>query len=99
MPTFVIDGSGRAVIEKDPNDVLDYTVDWVNILTPISDTIVSQQIVTTGVTVNSSSFATTKQTAWIAGGTVGERVQVTYRIVTAGGRTFDRSIYLKIKEL
>ena len=96
--TYVLDGAGRPVIEKDPNAILDYTVDWVDYLTDVTDTIASYQVLTTGVTVASTAQNTTKITAWLSGGIEGEKVQVTYRIVTTGGRTDDRSIYLKIKQ-
>lgn len=36
--------------------------------------------------------------AWISGGTAGTTYRVTCRIVTAGGRTDDRSIFIKVKE-
>lgn len=96
--TYVIDGSGKSTIDKDPDAVLDYSVDWSAWLTAVSDTISTFSVVTTGVTIASSSFVGAITTAWISGGTVGEKVQVTFRITTTGGRTDDRSIYLKIKE-
>lgn len=96
--TYVLDGAGRPVIEKDPDAILDYTVDWVDYLTDVTDAIASYQVLTTGVTIVSTAQNTTKITAWLSGGIEGDKVQVTYRIVTAAGRTDDRSIYLKIKQ-
>lgn len=96
--TFIEDAAGRQVIEKDPNEVLDYSVNWTAYLALTSDSISSQQIVQSGLTLGSSTFAGAIQTAWLSGGTVGEKVQVTFRIVTTGGRTVDRSIYIKLKE-
>lgn len=105
--TFDVTNPAKPSIKKDPNAILDYTWDWTTWLLDASnptDTISSHTInivaPAEGVTVQSSSItgASKMVTAWLAGGTAGKTVQVTCRIVTAGGRTEDRSIYLKIKE-
>jgi len=100
--TFVISGAGssvKATILKDPDAVLDYTFDWTAWLAGIADTLASQQmVVDTGITLNSSSIDGSKVIAWLSGGTAGTTYRVTCRVVTAGGRTDDRSIYIKIVE-
>lgn len=97
MTTYVIDGSGRAVIEKDPNAVLDYSIDLTDWLSDPLDTLTSLLVLGTGVTVLTYSFTGAICTAWVSGGTEGDRAIVTFRFTTTGGRTDDRSIYLKIK--
>ena len=88
-----------AVYKKDPNAVLDYTFDWTAYLTPIADTIVSATFVfDAGLTKVSQSNTAMTATAYMSGGTVGEKLTLTCRIVTAGGRTDDRSITLSIVE-
>lgn len=83
--------------KKDPNAVLDYKFDWTAWLLPLLDTITSVTwVVSGGVVVNSSTNTTTTATAVVSGGTVGTDASVTCRIVTAGGRTDDRTIPLKI---
>ena len=99
--TYVVGTSGKPTIKKDPNDILDYTWDWTDWLDLITDTIDSFTLVLpTGVTSPSSNVdATDKMViAFLAGGTVGQTHMVTCRIVTVGGRTADRSIYLKMRE-
>ena len=82
--------------KKDPDAVLDYTVDWTEYLTAISDTISSVTwILSSGITKVSQSNTTTTATAFVSGG-VSDVETLTCRIVTAGGRTDDRTIQLKI---
>lgn len=82
---------------KDPNAVLDYIVDWSDWLG--SDTISSSSFtVPTGLTEDSDSNTTTTATVWLSGGTPGEDYEVTNRIVTAGGRTEDRTITIRVRQ-
>lgn len=86
-----------AVYKKDPNAVLDYTFDWTAYLTPTGDAISSVTwVLTSGITKASQSNSTTTATAFVSGGVAGNVETLTCRIVTTGGRTDDRSIYLKI---
>jgi hypothetical protein len=86
-----------AVYKKDPNAILDYTFDWSPYLTPLLDTIVSVTwVLSTGITKVSDSHTTTAATAFVSGGVEGSTETLTCRIVTAGGRTDDRTISLKI---
>lgn len=96
--TYTISETGKASIPKDPDATLDYSIDLATWLTDISDTLASLEVVPDGVTIDSSAIDGTSVVAWVSGGTVGETATVTFRFTTAGGRTDDRSIYLKIKE-
>lgn len=79
---------------KDPDAVLDYQIDWSTWLG--SDTIASSSwVIPTGITEDSDSNTTTTATVWLSGGTAGTTYTVTNRIVTAGGRTEDRSLTIK----
>ena len=79
---------------KDPDAVLDYQWTFASWL-PSGDTIVSATVTAdTGLTLDSTSNTTTTVTAWLSGGTVGEKYSVRCRITTAGGRTDDRTITL-----
>lgn len=74
-------------------------MDWSEWLAAIDDTIAtSTWIPEAGLTVVSESNTTTTATAFVSGGTLGEALTLTNRITTAGGRTDDRSITLKIVE-
>jgi len=100
MSSYIVDSSGRYVIDKDPNAVLDYSIDWDAWVTPLGVNIVSLDVIVNGVTVVASFFNGTVTTAYISGGTVGEKATVTFRITTSGtpARVDDRTIYLKIVE-
>lgn len=83
--------------KKDPNAVLDYTVDWSAWLSPLADTITTVTwVVSDAMTVVSQSETTTVATVFLSGGVEGTTETVTCRVATAGGRTDDRSITLKI---
>ncbi len=96
--TYIEIGQYVPSIKKDPEAVLDYTFDWTDWLAGISDTIASRTVTGTGVTIDSSVLATPLVTAWVSGGTVGAIATVECKIVTAGGRTDERTIYLIIEE-
>jgi hypothetical protein len=89
----------KYTILKDPDAVLDYIFNWEDWLDDVLDTITSHEMVAeTGITVDSSTIEDKTVVAWISGGEVGTTYRLASRIVTAGGRTDDRSIYIKIKE-
>jgi hypothetical protein len=82
---------------KDPNAVLDYSVDWNRWLN--TDTIAaSEWIVPTGLTKVSDTNTTKAATVWLSGGAAGQSYTVTNRITTAGGRAEDRSFIVKVEE-
>lgn len=73
---------------------------WTRELDRIGDTISSREIIAEpGITIGDISNTDTEVTVWISGGTLGQRYLITCRIVTAGGRTYDKSFYLRIAQL
>lgn len=84
---------------KDPDEVLDYFIDWTARLA--GDTISSSLwfIVDDDLTltIDSNSFTASGATVWLSGGTIGVTYEVTNRIMTAGARTMDQTVKLKIK--
>lgn len=86
---------------KDPNAVLDFPIDFSAWLTDITDTYASHTVsvdAESGIVCDSSSQAAGVITPIISGGTAGKTGWFKIRIVTAGGRTDDRTFYLKIQE-
>lgn len=82
---------------KDPDEVLDYQVDWSERLG--DDTIVTSAFTleqAAGLTIDSQSNATKTATVWLSGGTNGDTGWLLNRITTAGGRTFDEVIQVAI---
>lgn len=98
---FVARGSTNVpYIVKDPNAILDYTVNWAAWLTDSgADTISSVSwTVPAGITQASASNTTTAATIWLSGGTASQTYRVTNRITTVGGRTADRSFDVVVQE-
>lgn len=82
---------------KDPDEVLDYIIDWSARLGD-SDTIsTSTWTFPSGITKDSDSNTTTTTTAWVSGGTIGETYEILNRVTTTGGRTYDQTVKLKVK--
>ena len=88
---------------KDPSAVLDYEWDWTAWLA--SDTITTHLVTvaptgTGALAVDSSTVDDTdsKVTVWLSGGVVGVNYAVTVSIVTAGGRTDDRTNTIHVRE-
>lgn len=83
------------VPDKDPDEVLDYRIDWSGRLD--GDTIsASTWVVPIGITQDSASNTTTSATIWLSGGTSGEQYTLTNRVTTNGGRTLEQKITLRV---
>lgn len=86
-----------AWVQKDPQEVVDFRVDWAAKLG--SDTLESSSwSATSGVTVVTSSFGDQAAIVWVSGGTAGSTYTLTNTVVTADGRTLEQSIYLEVVE-
>jgi hypothetical protein len=82
---------------KDPNAILDYSIDWTRWLA--GDQIAaSEWIVASGLTKMADSTTATSATVWLSGGTAGQSHIVTNRMTTAAGRTEDRSFTIRVEE-
>ena len=85
---------------KDPDAILDYSVDWSAWLG--TDTIAtSTWTLTTGISQpvgKPATNTTTTTTVWLSGGKVGETYVVRNEIVTAAGRTDDRSFTVQVTD-
>lgn len=85
---------------KDPNEILDYIVDWTARLSDdtIDDSDFTVDPASGDINIDAQEVVDSTHTkVWLSGGTLGETVLVTNRIETAGGRTMDQTIKLKIK--
>ncbi len=84
---------------KDPDAVLDYSVDWL--LWLAGDQISSSEwILEAGATIQkiTDTFTNSRTVVWLGGGDKGITYLVTNRIVTVGGRTDDRTISVKVED-
>jgi hypothetical protein len=88
---------------KDPNEVLDYQIDWADDDYPRledDETLVTSDfsVVEGDVEIDTETFvATGLTTVWLSGGTSGTRCIILNRIVTSAGRTYDQSVKLRIR--
>lgn len=88
---------GMATFKKDPQAALDYKFDWTDYLTPLPDTIIAVAwVLSAGLAKVSESFAPNVATIFVSGGVLDGTETITCRITTAGGRTDDRTIHLRI---
>jgi hypothetical protein len=82
---------------KDPDEVLDYGIDWS--LRLAGDTIsTSTWIVPPGITMQTNSKTATTTTIWLSAGVLDQTYEILNRIVSAGGRTMDQTVQLRLKE-
>lgn len=83
---------------KDPDAILDYSINWSSWLVTGDTIATSTWTAETGITVDSDSNTTTAATVWLSGGTLGESYDVTNHIVTDAGREDDRTITILVRE-
>lgn len=96
---------------KDPDEILDYYVDWTRRLyseseleqSDAGETVVPADTISTstftlpaGITANSSSNTTTVSQLWLSGGSIGQTYAILNEIVTAGGRRMDQTIRIRV---
>lgn len=90
--------------KKDPNEVLDYQLDWADEDSPRledGETLVSSDfsVVEGTVVIDSESFAPSGlATVWLSGGAAGEKCVILNRVTTSEGRTYDQSVNLRIRD-
>jgi hypothetical protein len=90
---------------KDPDEVLDYGFNWHDTArTPVLETgetiLTSSFAVVDGdVVIDSSSFLSTGlTTVWLSAGTAATACVIRNRVTTSGGRTYDQSAKLRIRD-
>lgn len=89
----------RAVTPKDPDDIDDFTFDWVTRLVG-AETLASftPTVVAGDCEVGSATIDGTNTIVRLINGSPGTTVQVRFRITTSSGRRLDRTLQLKVKE-
>lgn len=81
---------------KDPDEVLDYQLDWSGRLG--EDQIsTSTWTVPTGIVKNSDTNTATVSTVWLSSGTLGTSYDLVNRVITTGGRTMDQTVRIRIR--
>lgn len=82
---------------KDPDEIIDYALDWRPRLVN-GDTIQSASwILPDGITVTDPSYDADHHFLWLAGGTLGQTYSFVSRVVTAEGRTMDQTVKITVR--
>lgn len=96
---FITDSrSGLKKIDKDPSGVLDYSFDWATNWLGADTISTSTWTVPAGIVKDSDSDSSGVTTVWLSGGTPGTQYTITNTIVTAAGRTEERSVIINVKQ-
>ena len=84
---------------KDPDETLDYPIDWSHVLTTGETVASAAWDVPTGLTQpRAPTLVTPLTTVWLSGGTDGVSYIVGCLMTTSAGRVFDRSFTLKVRQ-
>lgn len=105
--TYSADGVAMPVWPKDPNDVVDYTLDWTDqlvtgdtiiavtyVIAPANElSVLSADFTNTGTTLIDNVELTNRllTTCWLQAGVLAETYSVTARITTDSGREQERT--------
>lgn len=82
--------------DKNPDAIADYVIDWSDDLD--TDTIsASVWTVPEGLSSSANTYTGTSATIWLSGGTDGQVYKLVNRITTAGLRTFERDVLLRVR--
>lgn len=83
---------------KDPNAVLDYSIEWSKWLAGDRIQTSSWSVSDAAIEAANDSNTATRTTAWLSGGVAGQSYIVTNRITTSGGRTDERSFVIQAQD-
>lgn len=85
---------------KDPNDVLDYTIDWTALLVG-GETIstANWSVTPSGLTIGTTAISSPNTSAWLSSGSAGTQYAVTCRITTSASRTYERTVLISVENL
>lgn len=81
---------------KDPDEVLDYSLNWANALGTDTIQTSSWAISDSSLVENHSTNTSSLTVIWLEDGTLNQTYTVTNTITTAGGRTFQQSVSIRI---
>lgn len=83
--------------DKDPQEVLDYYINWADRLGTTDTINTSTWTVPMGITVDNEDKAATMTTLWLSAGTLGDKYDILNRVVTFEGRTMDQTVAIRIR--
>lgn len=83
---------------KDPNDILDYSIDWGGVLDPGDAISTGDWIVPAPLVAGAKLITGTVASVWLSGGEAGWSYRVTNRITTTAGRQYDETGLLAVRD-
>lgn len=84
---------------KDPQEILDYSVDWSNLIAPDDSVQGYDFAITSGdVVIDQMARIENVTTVWLSGGTTSVGSSILCKMNTVNGRQFERTVKIKIKE-
>jgi len=87
----------RIDYEKDPQETIDLSFAWAPKLD--GDTIVTSTFtLPDGLTEESTAIDGSITTIFVSGGTIGRIYRIVNTLTTSGGRTYERTIYVRVRE-
>lgn len=92
-------GSIPGVFIKDPSDIVDYSIDWTDLLASGETISSSNWTVDTGPTLSGPVLATPVATTTVTGGSAFSVYMLTDTIVTSASRTLQRSIAIQVYDV
>ena len=81
---------------KDPDETLDYVVDWVDVLDDGDTIAASAWTVPDGISSTMQNNTETSATIWISGGELDQNYTLLNQITTAGGRVREQTCTLRV---
>jgi hypothetical protein len=82
---------------KDPDETLDFVMDWSERLASGDEITASVWTDPDGIVTASDSMTTTTTTLWLSGGTLGETYTFTNTVTTDQGRIMQQTVKIKVK--
>lgn len=83
---------------KDPSAILDYGFEWEDWLDGDTISTSSWTVSPSGLTASPNTKTSNTTTVWLSGGTVGSTYQLTNTVVTAAGRTDQRTMLVAVQD-
>lgn len=83
-------------LEKVPNAVLDYQLNWDKWLDTDETITASTWTVSAGITMSDSANTDRTATVILSGGTAGQPYTATNQVTTSGGRTDERTLKIRV---
>lgn len=83
--------------DKDPDEVLDYAIDWSARLETGDTIVASTWTVQSGLSSSLDSFSGSRASVWLSGGSEGQTYVATNRVTTSENRVMEQSVKIRVR--